>query len=50
MLAQAEPAGIRCIFPSPIYCTDNAAMIAGLGWQLFQAGRISDLAVDASAR
>ena len=42
--------GIRCLFPSPAYCTDNAAMIAGLGWQLLAAGRTSDLALDASAR
>ncbi len=50
MLAQTERLGIRCLFPSPIYCTDNAAMIAGLGWQLFLAGRTSDLSLDASAR
>lgn len=50
MLARAEESGMRCLFPSPIYCTDNAAMIAGLGWRLLQAGRTSDLAVDASAR
>ena len=50
MQARASESGIRCLFPSPIYCTDNAAMIAGLGWQLLRAGRTSDLALDASAR
>ena len=50
MQARAAELGIRCLFPSPIYCTDNAAMIAGLGWQLFRAGRTSDLTLDASAR
>jgi N6-L-threonylcarbamoyladenine synthase len=50
MLARASALGIRCLFPSPIYCTDNAAMIAGLGWQLLRAGRTSNLALDASAR
>ncbi|HUR27713.1 MAG TPA: tRNA (adenosine(37)-N6)-threonylcarbamoyltransferase complex transferase subunit TsaD [Planctomycetota bacterium] len=50
MLARAEELGIRCLFPSPVYCTDNAAMIAGLGWRLFQAGATSDLALDASPR
>lgn len=46
----AAQRGIACLFPSPAYCTDNAAMIAGLGWPLFQAGRTSDWALDASAR
>jgi N6-L-threonylcarbamoyladenine synthase len=41
--AQAEK--LRCEFrrPAMCYCTDNAAMIAGLGYQLFTAGKISSL-------
>jgi N6-L-threonylcarbamoyladenine synthase len=50
MHEKAGRLGIRCLFPSPIYCTDNAAMIAGLGWHLLAAGRTADLALDASPR
>jgi len=42
--------GLRAIFPSPAYCTDNAVMIAGLGWHLLEAGRTADWNVDASPR
>ncbi len=34
--------------PAPEYCTDNAAMIAGVGFQLYQQGRRSDLALNAT--
>jgi N6-L-threonylcarbamoyladenine synthase len=50
MHAAAAAEGVTCLFPSPAYCTDNAAMVAGLGWHHLRAGRIADLAVDASAR
>jgi tRNA N6-adenosine threonylcarbamoyltransferase len=50
MLEGTAQAGLRCLFPSPSYCTDNAVMIAGLGWHLLEAGRVADLAVDASPR
>src|SRR4029078_10679715 len=33
MKSAAEPAGLRALFPSPAYCTDNAVMIAGLGYE-----------------
>ncbi len=39
--------GLRCHFPPPAWCTDNAAMIAGLGYHLLKAGRASDLWLDA---
>ncbi len=35
------------LYPPPALCTDNAAMIAGLGYRLFLEGRVSDLALDA---
>lgn len=50
MTAAGEDMGLRVLFPSPAYCTDNAVMIAGLGYQLFRAGRIDDLQLDASPR
>ncbi len=40
--------GVRAFFPSPAYCTDNAAMIAGLGYQLWRDGRADGLDLDAS--
>jgi N6-L-threonylcarbamoyladenine synthase len=49
MREACEQAGIACVFPSPAYCTDNAAMIAGLGWRRWKAGLTADLAVDASS-
>ncbi len=47
MTARAGDAGIEAVFPSPAYCTDNAVMIAGLGWEHLRAGRIAGLAADA---
>ncbi|MBI1383197.1 MAG: tRNA (adenosine(37)-N6)-threonylcarbamoyltransferase complex transferase subunit TsaD [Planctomycetaceae bacterium] len=43
-------AGIAVLLPSPAYCTDNAAMIAGLGWHHLVAGRLAPLGLDASPR
>jgi len=43
-------AGLRVLFPSPAYCTDNAVMIAGLGFHLLRAGRTAGLDLDASPR
>jgi len=48
--AAAAAAGLRAHFPSPAYCTDNAAMIAALGWRRLEAGLVSDLYADASPR
>jgi N6-L-threonylcarbamoyladenine synthase len=42
--------GLAAHFPSPAYCTDNAAMVAGLGWHLLRAGRTAELSADASPR
>jgi len=50
MAAAAAARGSVASFPSPRFCADNAAMIAGLGGALFQAGCPSDLTLDASAR
>jgi len=50
MRSQAQARRLRSIFPSPAYCTDNAAMVAAIGWHLWRAGRTADLALDASPR
>jgi N6-L-threonylcarbamoyladenine synthase len=50
LTADAGAAGMRVVFPSPAYCSDNAAMIAGLGWVQLQAGETAGLDLDASAR
>jgi len=38
---------IQLVLPDLRYCTDNAAMVAGLGYHLFQAGRTAPLDLDA---
>ncbi|HJM58812.1 MAG: tRNA (adenosine(37)-N6)-threonylcarbamoyltransferase complex transferase subunit TsaD [Planctomycetes bacterium] len=35
---RGRESGLEVFFPSPAYSTDNAAMIAGLGWQHLAAG------------
>ncbi len=45
--ARADGEGIQSFFPPGRFCTDNAAMIAGLGYHLLRAGRVSDLHLDA---
>ena len=46
-LAQGEGVAIR--YPEPRLCTDNAAMIAGLGFELWREGAFDDLTLDATA-
>lgn len=50
MAADAGARGIRAVFPAPAYCSDNAAMIAGLGYHLLRAGKTATLGADASPR
>ena len=38
------------LFPEPEYCSDNAAMIAGLGCVRYLAGQRDDLALEVAAR
>ena len=47
--ADAEQAGVRFFTPSPVYCTDNAAMIACAGYYQYMAGCRDSLALDAFA-
>lgn len=42
-------AGIRLCVPSPVYCTDNAAMIACAGYYDYKNGRRDGLGLDAYA-
>jgi len=41
---------IETIIPSMSLCTDNGAMIAGIGFQYLERGMISDYSINASAR
>jgi len=45
--AVLEKFALPVFFPALPYCTDNAAMSAGLGHICFQNGRLSDLSLDA---
>jgi N6-L-threonylcarbamoyladenine synthase len=44
---RAAAAGVEIFFPPPAWCTDNAAMIGGLAFHLFRAGRTAGLDLDA---
>jgi N6-L-threonylcarbamoyladenine synthase len=50
MTRRAAERGVRAVFPTPAYCTDNAVMIAGLGWEHLRAGEVAGLDLDALAR
>jgi len=41
--SEAEEKGLNIYFPHPKLCMDNAAMVAGLGYQLFKKGYKSGL-------
>lgn len=41
--SQAKAQGIEVFYPAPILCTDNAAMVAGLGYRLYKKGKAADL-------
>jgi N6-L-threonylcarbamoyladenine synthase len=38
------------IIPSPLLCTDNAAMVAGIAYHYYISGKESELTIDVSAR
>ena len=46
---EAEKTGLEIILPQMRYCTDNAAMVAGLAYHYASAGRFADLNLEARA-
>jgi len=50
MAERAAEEGVQSFFPAPAWCTDNAVMIAGLGWHRLVAGDADGLDLDASPR
>jgi N6-L-threonylcarbamoyladenine synthase len=47
MEARAKSTGIEVLYPRPILCTDNAAMIACAAYYEFSAGHVSDMSLNA---
>lgn len=45
--ARGQAQGIRILFPDPILCTDNAAMIASAGYFQYLAGEFAPLSINA---
>jgi N6-L-threonylcarbamoyladenine synthase len=46
---EAERGGLELFLPKQAYCTDNAAMVAGLAWHRIRAGRTDPLDLEARA-
>jgi N6-L-threonylcarbamoyladenine synthase len=46
---EADRAGIEVLLPEMRFCTDNAAMVAGLAYHYARAGRFADLDLEARA-
>lgn len=49
MTTDAGREGIKVYIPSPQYCTDNAAMIAWVGYRYFKKGMFADLRLNPDA-
>ena len=49
MTEQASKEGINVIYPSPVYCTDNAVMIACAGYYEYKNQSFADMTLNAKA-
>jgi len=49
MQAAADEAGLDLVLPEMRFCTDNAAMVAGLAYHHVRAGQVDDLDLEARA-
>ncbi len=49
MTLEAEKVGIKVLYPSPVLCTDNAAMIAAAGYFEYISGKRADMSLNAIA-
>jgi N6-L-threonylcarbamoyladenine synthase len=49
LIREGEAAGFQVRYPRPVMCTDNGAMIAGVGYHLFQQGVRDGLDLNVSA-
>ncbi|MCL2817553.1 MAG: tRNA (adenosine(37)-N6)-threonylcarbamoyltransferase complex transferase subunit TsaD [Clostridiales bacterium] len=49
-LLRQRAGNVRVIWPSPLFCTDNAAMIGVAAWHKWQKGEFSSLALNADPR
>ena len=47
MLEVGEANGMRVVYPEPILCTDNAAMIGSAAYYEFLRGNVADLTLNA---
>ena len=45
--SQCKKRGIKLYYPSPVLCTDNAAMIGCAAYYKYMAGETDDLTLDA---
>ena len=50
LTAETARLGRRLLAAPPKFCTDNAAMVAGLGWHYLRKGIVDDLAMGVEAR
>ena len=50
ILAERKKTDETMILPSPLLCTDNAAMVAGLAFHYYSSGKFDSLRADVSAR
>lgn len=50
LFAQAKQENVAVYFPAPSFCTDNAAMVAALGYHYFKADKLASFDFDAISR